>query len=239
MKIVIAIVVASLVYWVLKATRFGLKSFLSRYKRLSSMVNLIVVINLLVWLAYAFWVTDFLFGEKFFYPYLVAVMILIIAGFLAWFLIWDIFAGVVFRVNHNLKNGSNFSAGDLAGQIVSQELTYLKIKTEDGQLLRVPYSKINHKVIAQHAYSGAQEAHVIHLQVDAALNKVETEAMIRATVMNTPWSSLNNDPVVKFLNDSANGHVYEVACFSMSAKQLQQIVMALEMNPAMRVIARQ
>lgn len=239
MKIVIAIVVASLVYWVLKATRFGLKSFLSRYKRLNSMVNLIVVVNLLVWLAYAFWVTDFLFGEKFFYPYLVAVMILIIAGFLSWFLIWDIFAGVVFRVNHNLKNGSNFSAGDLAGQIVSQELTYLKIKTEDGQLLRVPYSKINHTVIAQQAYSGAQEAHVIHLQVDATLNRVETEALIRATVMNTPWSSLNNDPVVKFINDSANGHVYEVACFSMSAKQLQQIVMALEKNPAMCVIARQ
>lgn len=239
MKIVIAIVVASLVYWVLKATRFGLKRFLSRYKRLSSLVNLIVVVNLLAWLAYAFWVTDFLFGDKFFYPYLVAVMILIIAGFLAWFLIWDIFAGVVFRVNHNLKNGSNFSAGDLAGQIVSQELTYLKIKTEDGRLLRVPYSKINHKVIAQQAYAGAQEAHVIHLQVDATLlSKAESEALIRATVMNTPWSSLNNDPVVKLLSDGANGRVYEVACFSMSAKQLHLIEMALKKNPTMRVIAQ-
>jgi len=238
-SIIVAMVVAFLVYLFLKVIRFGLKRLLSRFSQLNLTLNLLVAINFMVWLAYAYWVADFLFGDRFYYPFLVFVSILIVAGLLSWFLLRDIFAGMVFRVRHNLKNGSVIHAGTISGQIISQDLTFLKIRTEKGMLLRIPYSRLNHEIVSQLANAGSQAAHILTIEIDKTSGKVAAEQLIRTTILNMPWSSLKEDVAIKSVGKSEEGgYLFEVSIFSMSAKQLQQIEMALEKSSAIRVITQ-
>ncbi len=237
MKFIIAFLVATMFFLVLKLIRIGMKRLLNRYPGLNSIGNLLLAIELFLWLIYIFWATDFLFRDKFYYPYLVYSLMLIITGFVAWYLLRDIFAGIVFRVKHNLKRGSFIGAGDLSGQIKSQNLTYLKIVTGEGQLLRVPYSRIVHEVIIELTYPGALAEHMLHLQVDSSIGKTTAaEALIRTAILNTPWSNLKEEPTIKFLNENETGYFFEVTLLSINVKQIKFIEMALEEIPYLHVI---
>jgi len=106
MKIIIAIIVAALIFLFLIALGLALKRVLNRYPGLNFFSKIILTAETIIWTGYIFWATDFLFREMFFYPYIVYALIFIIIIFVAWFLLKDLFAGIFFRINHNLKKGS-------------------------------------------------------------------------------------------------------------------------------------
>ena len=237
MKVLIAFLIATIVFLGLKIIRMVLKRLLNRYSGLNFIDNLLLALELIIWLAFIFWTTNFLFSEKFFYRNLVYVIILIVVAFLSWFMLRDIFAGIIFRVRHNLKTGSYIKAGDFSGQIKSQALSYLKIKTNDNQLLRVPYSILIHKAITEMTYPEDLEAHLIHLHVDISVGKVSAaESFIRSSVMNSPWSSLKEEPAIKFLKETENGYFFDIKLLSVTMKQMKYIQMALEEIPSLHVI---
>jgi small-conductance mechanosensitive channel len=238
MKIIIALIIAALFFLFLKVIKLVLKSLLKRYTKLNSIENLIIATELIIWLTYIFWMTDFLFRGKFYYSYLVYTMILIIAGFVAWFLLKDIFAGIIFRFKHNLKTDSYVRAGNLSGRIKSQHLTYIKILTDNGQIIRVPYSRIIHEVIAELAYPGAPEEHIMHLRVDLSTgNKSTAESLIRVVVLNTPWSNFKEEPVIKFIKENNEGYFFEISLLSSNRRHIEFIEMALDEMPSIQVIS--
>ena len=237
MKIIIALIVTVSFFLALKVTRLVLKRLLNRYSELNYIDNLIIAAELIIWLIYIFWALDFLFSGKFYYTYVVYAIILIIVVSVAWFLLKDIFSGIIFRFKHNLKNDSYVRAGDLSGRIKSQHLTYLKIMTDDGQIIRIPYSRIVNEVITELAYPDALKEHVLHLRVDlSAGNTSASESLIRTEVLNAPWSNLKEEPVIKFLKENDDGYFFEVSLLSINRKHIEFIEMALEEIPSIHVI---
>jgi hypothetical protein len=234
MKIIIAFVIAALFFLILKVARLGLKRLFNLYY----IDNVIIAAELIIWIIYTFWAIDFLFRGKFFYPYLVYAIIIIIAGFVAWFLLKDIFAGIIFRTKHNLKTGSYIKAGDITGQIKSQQLTFLKIITGNGQILRVPYSGIIHEVITELSYPGALEEHTLNLRVDLPAGRTNAaESLVREVILNTPWSNLKEEPTIRFLQENENGYFFEITLLSINRKQIKYIEMGLEEIPLIHVIS--
>ena len=237
MKILITIIIAVLLFSAFKIIRMGLKLLLNRYSGLSFIHNFMVAVEIAFWSAFLFWAIYFLFSEKFFYSYLIYALILISAAFLAWFLMRDIFAGIIFRLSHNLKNGSHIRAGDFSGQIKSQHLNYLKILTNDSQLLRIPYSRIIHEVITELAYTGSSDEHIIQIQVNSSIGKPgAAESLIMNAVMNTPWSNIKAEPAIRFLKENEKGYFFEIMILSASREKIKNIKMALEEIPSLHVI---
>jgi len=239
MKIIIAFLVAVLFFLAFKVISVGLKSLLNRYSRFYWLGNLILASELIVWIVYIFWVTDFLFHGKFYYTYLIYTIILIVCGFIAWFLLRDIFAGMIFRIKHDLKTGSYIRTGDFSGQIKTQQLTYIKIMVGDGQLLRIPYSRIINDVITEMPYPGSLEQHIVQIQVDSTSGKTNiAELLIRSAILNTPWSNLKEEPSIRFLGENDQGYIFEITFLSANTKQIRYIEMALEENPSIHVISK-
>jgi small-conductance mechanosensitive channel len=237
MKIIIELIVAASIFLLLKVIRLLLKRLLSRYAGFRFTDNLITASELIVWLAYIFWATNFLFSKKFFYTNLVYAMILIIAGFIAWFLLRDIFAGIIFRFKHNLRADSFIRAGDFSGRIKSQHLTYLTMLTEKGQLIRVPYSRIVHEVITELAYPGTLEEHILQIRVDLSAGNTSTaESMIRMGVLNAPWSNMKEEPSIKFLKENDDGYFFEISLLSVSKKHIEFIEKALKEMKSIHVV---
>ena len=236
MKVLVVFLVGLLILVLSFLFRIGLKRLLNLYPRWNIRANLLTATEFIVWLIYLFWAIDHLFREKFYFHYLVLAIIFIVVGFLSWYLLSDVIAGVVFKSKHNLKIGSYISAGNIKGKIVSQHITFIKFKTEDGQLLRVPYSKINHSVIAEMTYTEASRKHVINLQIENEISKKEAESLIRQAILNSPWSNLNEEPAINFIHSHEKGYVFEVMLFSTNMKHMKFIEMALEKIPGARIL---
>ena len=238
MKISIVFLAGAFIILLLKGFNLGLKRLTIRYAGFKIGDNLRAAVVLVVWLGYIFWATDFLFRQKFYYPYLVYSLILIVVVFVSWFLLRDIFAGIIFRAKHNLKTDSYVRAGEFSGQIKSQQLTYMKIMTGDKQLLRVPYSLIINEVITELAFPDAMDEHIIKVRSElAAGNANSAESLIRSVILNTPWSNLKEEPSIRCLKETEDGCFFEVTLLSIDKKQKKFIEMALKEIPSLNIIS--
>jgi small-conductance mechanosensitive channel len=173
---------------------------------------------------------------KFYYQYLMYALILIILVFVSWFLIRDIFAGIIFRIKHNLRNGSFIKAGEFSGQIKSQQVTCLKIITDDNRLLRVPYSRLVNAVISEASGRGTVEEHLIHVKIDASIGKTNAETFIRNALLSNPWNNLKEEPAVRYQKENENGYFYDITLLSKNLKHIKNIEMALEEIPSIHII---
>jgi len=185
---------------------------------------------------YIFWSMNYLFRDTFYYQHLVIAFMFIVSGFIAWYLINDIIAGIIFKVKYNLKAGTHIRTGNYSGAIKSHHLTYLQIRTDDGQLLHIPYSSINQEVISEVSHTESIKENTIRLQIDSSLNKPDAETLIRETILNSPWSNFKEEPSIKLLEKNEKGYIFEIVLFSMNLKHMQFIEMALDENSAFKVI---
>ena len=236
MKFAIAILVALCVLLLLKATRIGLKRVAKLYRDWNFRAGYYSVFQMLAWLVYIFWVMDYLFGEKFYYRYLVIALIFIVAGFIAWDLISDIIAGIIFRMKHDLEEGSRIRTGKFSGSVRSQHLTYMEVRTDEGMIYRVPYSRINQEVISEMTHAEGLEEHTIRLWIDHSIGKQEAESLIRLKVLNSPWSNLKEEPSIRLVEETDKGYVYDILLFSMNPRHKNYIEMALGKMPYAEVI---
>jgi small-conductance mechanosensitive channel len=236
MKFVIVFLVGLLVLAFTMLISLMMKRLVIIYPRWKSRINLLTSIDFIVWITFIFWAIDQLFREQFYFHYLIFVIIFIVAGFLSWFLFSDIIAGIVFKMKHNLKTGTHISTSDYSGKITSQRLTYIMLKTEDGRVLRVPYSRINHAIISEMTQSEALREHAIRIEIKNEISKAESESLIRSVILNSPWSNLNEDPSIKFLKEDENSYFFELMLFSTSLKHMKFIEMALEKIPSAHIV---
>ncbi len=238
MKILFVFLVALFVLAVLTVLHLGLKRLVNLYPRWNFITNNLAAIGFIIWLGFIFGAIDYLFSDKFYFQYLVLAIIFIVAGFLSWFLFSDIIAGIIFKTKHNFKKGSHISAGEFSGQIYSQNITYLKLKTEDGRVLRVPYSRINSAVISEMTHAESLKEHSIHLEISNKTSKPKAETLIRETIFNSPWSNLNEEPSIKLIKENENNYVFELMLFSTNLKHMKFIESALEKIPSVKVISK-
>jgi small-conductance mechanosensitive channel len=104
---------------------------------------------LLVSLAYYFWALTELFGSQSFYPVVVAGSLAIFLLLLVWFVLRDLVAGVVFATKHPALQGRRIEAENVSGQVLKVGLTGLRVRTDGGQILSVPYTRIAGRVLAE------------------------------------------------------------------------------------------
>lgn len=237
MKIIVTFLLALLLFLLFRLLRIGLKRMADLYSTWNFRVNFLVAFELIVWLAYVFWATNYLFSGKFYYHYLVIGLIIVLLGLLSWYLLRDLIAGVIFKTRHNLKPGANIIAGAYAGMLKSQHTTYIIIRAEYGMLLRVPYSKLNHEVIAEIAQNKAGESHMVQLLLGNGMDKHQGELFIRQAILNTPWSSLKEEPSIRWIRSSGEQQVFEVMLYSVDKNRMKHIELALAKTDGMRVIA--
>lgn len=237
MKIIIVTLIAALILVTVRILKIGLKRLSYHYTRFRLSDNILVLSEMSIWLAFFFWAVHFLFNDKTFYPYLIIALLFIVVVFTSWFILKDLFAGVFFRLKHNLKSGAFIKTGSISGQIKSQNLTHLKIINSDGQTLRVPYFEVINKIIAEQDYPGTLEEHILHLIVKTSYGNIsKVENLIRNAILNSPWSSFKEEPSIKFIKEDDQGYRFEITLLSINMKHMKNIEMAIGEIPGFHIV---
>ena len=238
MKIIIVIVFALLILTGLRILRIGLKYLSGRVEWINILDKPLTIIELLVWTIFLFQSLYYLLGEKFYYQYLLITLIIVLIGFISWFLLRDILAGFFFRIRFTLKPGAHISTSDQSGVIKSFGLTSIKLITGDGLSLNIPYSRIINDTITEKSFRGAPEEHILKLQADISLGRSKAEELIRLSLLNSPWTNPKEEPVIKFLEENEKGYIFQVKLFSIKEKNIRNIEKSIENFSSVHVITQ-
>ncbi len=228
MKLIMVLIVGTAIFAFTAILKILLNKISQKYSSWNKLNKLFPAVGTVLWTGFVFWGTGILFREKQFYPYVVLVMGLIVVGLITWFFIRDVFAGALFRMQNDLNQDDYIKIGDLSGQFKSTRLTHLEIISDNGQKIKIPYTRLNQEIISDTSTPEGMEEFNIQLSIDKRFTKPEIEKRIKTELANSPWSSFKNPPVIKFKSEDGNTYKYEVQIYTLNQQHLRIVEKTLE-----------
>src|SRR4030042_1746538 len=60
----------------------------------------------------------------------------------------------------------------------------------------------------------------------------------RTALLNTPWSSLKEEPIIRFVKENEKGYFFEITLFSVKMKHIKLIEIALDNVPLLHIVTQ-
>jgi moderate conductance mechanosensitive channel len=228
MKTIIVLIVGIGIFAFLKVIKIILGRRIHKYSLWSHLYKLYPVIGSIIWIVFVFWLAGYLFKDRLFYPYAMVVMVLVIVGFITWFLLRDVFAGVLFKVENDLNPGDHIKIGSISGKIKSLHLTNLEIISDDGHTIKIPNARLNKELISDMSSPEGMEEFNIHLTIDKRFTKPEIEEKIKYDVALSPWSHFKTPPDIKYCKEDEHTFTYDVLVYTLNHKHFRIIEKTLK-----------
>lgn len=184
----------------------------------SGTMSLLPVIELVSWVAYAFWGIYVVFYGHLYYDFIVGIMAVFIIFGLAWFVFRDFLAGVLIKIEQAIDNGKYIKTPFAEGHIIKMGTLSLEITNEAGETVKIPYSRLNKETIVL----PPDEDDSLPYQLHVALQKTKSPEKIRdrvfAELIAMPWI-ISPEPVVNILKTEQGDWELQVRYHTHSRNQ--------------------
>ncbi|MCF8372152.1 MAG: mechanosensitive ion channel family protein [Bacteroidales bacterium] len=228
MRILIALVVVIVSAILINSFKLALNKLLLRYKLAKRVYKVLPIVELIFWMALMFWIVNFLFEEYTFYNLLVASLMFVAILFVSWYYIRNFIAGIFFRLQNKFIIGDIIQFAEITGNIKKLTSSHLVIEAKEGQVMRIPYSKLSNEIISEHTDLNTFQESKITLKPNLSLGKDQTKEAIVSSILLSPWQKLNRKPNVKFIAEEENHYVFEVNVSTKNEKHLGYLISALK-----------
>jgi small-conductance mechanosensitive channel len=173
--------------------------------------------ELFFWITFLMWASQLLYSRGqiiSLVPLLIFTIIIILLG---WFLLKDLVAGVIFRINNPYKINDYIHISGLSGKLISIGLQCLEIEDPQGRVIAIPYSKVAGNIISRAFPSQSILSHNFVLKI----NRVpETDIFsltekLRKTILTLPWSAQKKEPKIEIADESKDFIVFRITIYSL------------------------
>lgn len=228
MKLIIVLITGTAIFAFTAIIRILLNKLSQKYPSWRKLHKLYPIIGTALWTAFIFWGMGILFRDNVFYHYILMGIVLIMAGLITWFLLRDIFAGAVFRMQNDLNQDDYIKIGDISGQIKLARLTHLEVTSVNGQTIKIPNTRLSQELFTSTTTPDGMEEFNIHLLIDKRISKHEIEEKIKYELAGSPWCNYKNPPVVKLKNEDNDSYTYDVQVYTLNHQHLRMVEKILE-----------
>lgn len=228
MKLIMVLITGAAIFALSTIIRILLNKISQKYSSWRMLHKLYPIFGTALWTGFVFWGTGILFRDRVFYPYIVIGMVLVVAGLITWFLIRDVFAGALFKMQNDLNQDDYIKIGDISGQVKSARLTHLEITSDNGQTIKIPNTRLSQELISGTTTPDGMEEFNIRLLLDKGISKPEIEEKIKHELANSPWCHFRNPPVIKLKNEDESSYTYEVQVYTLNYQHLGIVEKTLE-----------
>ncbi len=221
----VLVVIASIIGTLLlvRIAEMLLRFFIGSRQRLKFILMYFPVLELTAILLIVFWAIDYLFSSKSYYYIIILSLIISFIALISWFVIRDFIAGIVFRTQNNFNRGASMKFGEIAGKLISMRTSHIVVETEEGRIIKIPYSRIIGEIVSEHPEEGVREDSVIGLKVKKSKKWNETEASLKNTILNSPWRLLSSEPKIKLLSEQDKYYEIEIHVRTRSKKHEENL----------------
>ena len=212
-----------LLYALLKTGRHIILALIPRFSALKRIVPWLPGISFFIWIAYAFWLAHVYFSGYETYPFLILSFFILLAALLAWFVLRDIVAGLVFSIRRQFSLNRRISFGDITGKIIGMGITRMVVRTDSGDTASIPYSRLSSKVVCEQAEDTASDYYRIQLKLEKTEPLDQLQTSIIREVLCIPWAFFGTTPIVRLKGEDDSAYDFEVHFKSLNSQHAARV----------------
>jgi small-conductance mechanosensitive channel len=176
-----------------------------------------------VWILYAFWLLQRWFAATSIYPMVLFLLIALLAILFVWFILRDIIAGIVVSGRRQLHINHRIRLNDMSGKIIERRMTHATIRTNDGDLARIPYSRMSGEVFPERSEETGSDYHSIHLSIPKTDTPEQLQAVLARNVLSIPWASAGTAPIVRLQEQTDSDCKFEILIRSLNSRHAARV----------------
>ena len=189
---------------------------------------LMMGVELLAWTGWLFWLIGQLVSNHEVYAYFTTGVAFLLFGLLTWFLLRDVVAGIIFKLQHNLKLNQSLRVGGesetaITGRLLRLGITTIVLESPAGERIKIPYTKLINESVARYDASDVIKPFDILLQVPKSMSKERWIAALVEQVLLLPWTSTKRKPMVQWKGEDEDYHTFDLRVYCLSDQQAHQV----------------
>lgn len=140
-----------------------------------------------LWVAYGWLVLYVLFGTDELYPIIAGAILLVIVALIGWYLLRDVVAGVAFMTKHPNLLHHRIHILNTDGKVVRLGPTNLHLRTDDGEIRAIPYSRIAGEPFTDYSETFVSDRFSFSFPVEGTADQDALSTALRADLLLLPW----------------------------------------------------
>ncbi|HPE86564.1 MAG: hypothetical protein PHU97_09450 [Bacteroidales bacterium] len=132
----------------------------------------------------------------------------------SWYQLREYAAGAVIRFNPNIKLHETIEIDGIQGQIKAFYSDSLLLENEKGESIILPYTTIAGKRITKQHFSNQVKSFRFTITTRNTVHPAMQIAGLKQFILRQPWSSVNKDPQINFIDTTNQGHLYEITVYT-------------------------
>lgn len=181
------------------------------------------IAELITWLGFAVWCIRIMYESEA-YAMLITISVIIVLMIIpSWFLIRDLIFGILLVIQRKIEINTRIEVGDVSGKIVKVGYFTFDIKSKDGDIDTIPYSKIQSQVIKKYSENINLEKQLVRFTIPATNNFDETVERLKLILLNSPWVAASQQPLIKNIIHENNEHIIEVFIYFLKKDYVEKI----------------
>ena len=117
-----------------------------------------------------------------------------------------------------------------SGKINKTTLRYLEFETDEGEAIRVPYSKISGDYFSKLSPDEKYESHLITLRLTENADKKSLRESLRKRIYNSPWFLTGKEPVIEIISSTEGGYKINLNVYTINSSHADLIRQELVMS---------
>lgn len=171
---------------------------------------------------FVIWVLQTAFQDQLIYPVSIGLLIVGILIGAGWFLIQDVTAGIILRLEEPYDVGDGLNIGDVNGRIYKIGIRSLWLVTEEGNHVKLPYRLITEAQIRKSETSQLVESTFqVNVTQKQPLNNIIDQ--IHMTILTHPACVISQPPRIQPISDMEDQYLLEISFFTLDKKYAEHI----------------
>ncbi len=179
--------------------------------------------ELIAWLVFIFWAIRHLY-EAFNTTALIGIGILTLLLIVPlWFLIRDFIYGLILKLQRKIDLECMIEVEDIKGIVIKAGHFSFDIRTKDGNINTIPYSKIMSKIITTYGTNINLTPQLISFRVHESHDINSIIPALKSTLINAPWVAASKNPVVKELRQVNEHFIADVFVYLIKNEHADEV----------------
>jgi len=184
---------------------------------------MMIGLEFFTWVVWLFWMLNQLMLGSVIYTYLTIALALIMFGLLTWFLLRDIMAGTIFKLQHNLRPQQSIKIGKTTGRLLRLGLTTLVMESASGEQRKIPYTRLINQSVTRYDISEVADSFDFQVKVPQNATKDVWLERLERQILLLPWCSVKKPPTIFWKQQDEHSFTFTVRAYTLNAQYAYRI----------------
>ncbi len=183
---------------------------------------LLPLLELVLWVAYAFWGVTIFFERQLYFDLIIGVMVVVLLLAIAWFVFRDFMAGVLLKAEKSLEPGQTIKTSFASGVIKRMGSRFMELQNEEGELVRIPYGRLSNELFILPPDDEDNLPHHLEIPLPAGASPEQSRDKVRKLFLSMPWI-VGPTPEIKLSRSAGGDYLLRMVFYTHVRSQAVQV----------------